>query len=305
MSLTWVKVSLRDRRALLFWSAVAIGSIVVAATTIRGFFIQSDVERVQRERQREVATAIAQGQRAYRTVQMEPLQEVDSPEALRSRFLAMWNLQATASRLSRTEAETLLSLAAELVYYRFVQESHEVYVQQFLSWGYRMKDPAELRRAFVHKDFEHLFGERYPGDDHLEHIFQRMWMANRIAWGGNSRPRALASGPEGLAIGVGWLDRGEQLEQPRLSGPLSEEYWHGLTQGGLRLWWADPRGGVREELRRQERVPIAMVGVLMEFPGGDRYPFTISFYRDRKGKWWIWRLNILNVAPDRFVMIEI
>lgn len=277
--------------------AVAVG----AATTLRAFRLRSSALQAQREAERQVARAIDEGQRAFRSVTTAPLSSLASVDALRDHLLSLVGPLGSDA----AAAPALLGQVAEVIYFRFLQDSPGAYRRWREGAGYRMRDPASMRREGVATDYEYWFKEPYPGDERVDDVFDRLWTATLRLRNEASRPVAIASDGGGVAIAFATMDRAEQSPAPVLSGAVPAEHWEGRQQVALsRNWWVDANGGLLEERRRTWTVPIAIVGVILEMKAGDRYPFSFSFYQDSEGRWWLWRVNVQNVDEDRLVQLE-
>lgn len=300
--------AVRGRRG---WALVALAVIacgVGAVAIVRSSWFRGREAVDQRAKARETEEAVRQGQIAFTTLPMVPLGSIASLGELHASLVEAGAAAKEGGSTDRDDLtkRKLVELAAEFIYFRFVLSSPEAYRAWRQSSGYRLKDAETLRREGVATDYEHWFDEPYPGDDRLVEVFDRLWAATLDAKDERSRPVGIAQGASGVEVALGAMDRAWERPMPMLSGELSERVWQGLRSGQLgRDWWRDPNGGIRGELQHRESVPVAVVGVIVEMKAGDRYPFTFTYYRDVKGKWWLWRVNVLNFPSDRFVQIEI
>ena len=252
--------------------------------------------------------AVRLGQEAFETLSMRPLGSISSLPELQVHLTDACMAPGENGSTIKDEAATanLVRLTAEFIYYRFMQGSPEAYRAWRLSTGYRMKDAEALRREGVAADYEHWLGEPYPGDERVLEVFDGLWAATLRAKDERSRPVGIAQDSAGVEVALGVMDRAWECPMPTLSGELPEGAWQGLRSAQLgRDWWRDPNDGIRGALQQRASVPVAVVGVIVDMKTGDRYPFTFTYYRDATGKWWLWRVNVLNSPLDRFVQIEI
>ncbi|MCE7970101.1 MAG: hypothetical protein DYG93_00275 [Leptolyngbya sp. PLA2] len=199
----------------------------------------------------------------------------------------------------------LINLTGDTIYFRLIQQSPEAYRAWRESSGYVFRDAAAMRRELVPQDYEFLFQESYPGDDHIVSVFDRLWTVARDRFNGAAMPVALPAEGTGLAIAFGQIEFGQEIRLPVLSGTLPGDVWMGRSQIGFRNWWSDPEGGAMQALQRHGRLRVALVGVILELQSGERYPFSFLYYQVPSGEWWLWRMNVLNTTPERGVMFEL
>lgn len=286
--------------------AVAVFAAVAGVTTLRAWRQHSESLRTAALARREVTDAVEEGQRAFRVVPMLALTALASPAAVRGRIEQAFTASASSEdRITARDRDDLASQTAELLYYRFAQPEPGAYRDWRVSRGYRLRDGAALRREMIDSDYERVVMHAYPGDESLAECFDGLWVGSlTYERGSGSRPTAISADGSGLAVAFGRMDASGECAGLTLSGALPASAWHGRNQVGFRNWWTDPHGGVTRQLHKRKALPVALVGVIVEMAGGDRYPLTLSYYRDSDGKWWLWRIGINNAIPERLVLLE-
>lgn len=285
----------RDPR---WWVAGVIGvvSVTVVIWTTQRAFSKHDAATAQREvLVNERRRVMDEGQSVYATIDATPLATFTTPAEVVQTFGSHLDLDPQSDGPADAANHV-----AELVYYRFLQESPSAYRSWMESRGYTLKPAAVIKPK---DEYEFFLDEPYPGDEPTERVFDDLWRETLAAGDGRSRPVAIADEQRGFTVVTGDTDAtGHHV--PQLSGDLGE-YWEGKQGVALaRLWWADPNGGIVNFVREHGTVHVAVVGFVMEMKGGDRYPFSMSLYRDHHGDWWVWRINVHNVATDRLYQLE-
>lgn len=249
--------------------------------------------------------AISKGRRAYASVRMEALSDLDSVGAYK-RTLGLADVRGPdGGSGDRAAAEEVLDHAAEFLYYRFGQGTAAEYRRWRRDRGYTMMDAATARRNGVVKRYEAMVGRPYPGDEEIERVFDELWTASTGFGPMPNAVRAIAGDRRGLVVVQGVLTKKQPAAWPALSGIMSVDEWHGRTAGGHENFWMRP-DAVRSELLKRGRVEVACVGVVSRFAGGETYPLRLMFFREFSGGRPAWRLEAvqtLNADLDRLTML--
>lgn len=296
-----VRVSVR---AVLL-AAAALGVGVCAVTVYRVYGKRSESERFAAEREQRIAASVAAGREAYRAVETTPLESFASPSELGAHLLHVAAADPAAGA-GDPDAREFIDQAADLIFHRFIQPSPAEYRRWMESLGYEMQPAEHMRlRERAGAAYEFRFNEPWPGDDKLAEAFDRLWSLTRELDNGRSLPVRVSASPGSVAFVRGTMDLSHEDAHLRLSSSaLPPEAWHGEVSIGFRNWWRPRGGSLKDELTNRGEVPVAYLGVIMEFPPGDRYPVQFSYYQDSSGRWWLWRTNVMNVPIERLSMIE-
>ena len=280
--------------------AICVAAAVALTTYIRAGMLHRDTAAEQTSRELQIVADIAEGQREFRRLRVIPLDTLTRDE-LRAHLESIAG-GAPSFEIDPASRRLLLDAASDLLFHRYMQRSPEVYRQWRVAGGFRFKSMQALNAAGVPFHYKFFFGEPFPGESRLAESFDRMWSSSLAA--DRDRPSAVAAESGGIAVAFSEADQTQNSAPPVLAGQFPPEIWHGSRQVGHRFWWDDPNGGVKGELAERTRVRTAILAVVLEFGEGDRYPLALSFYQDSVGNWWLWRVNVLNVASDRFRIVE-
>lgn len=302
---------------------VAVGVVATSAgvfATMRGCELRSAENSRLAAQRASVLAAVEGAQAAFAGLAMTPMSDLG--EAMRVRQVLDACPVPTDARLAH-EARLLLESAAEVLARRFGQDDPEVYAAWRDSAGYRLRDAESLRRSGVDADYA-LFvtGARVsvsegaaratsdsPGAEADPRAkFAGLWRAiGALPIARASMPVAMATESAGMAVAFGEVVASEGSQEsayPRLEGALAHELWAGKAQAGARAWWTPPAGGLKSFLATHGRARLGAVGVIVESREAGRFPLSLSFYQDERGRWWLWRLNVHNVDPSSIVQID-
>jgi hypothetical protein len=289
---------IRRRWKLLVIAATSLVILLLSLYRSGMFTARSAQAAAERER-REFRE---RGQAAFRRLAVLPLADAAGPEQVRAALPRPDVSPDPGQAPERTASDTraLLDQAAELVWYRFGQKSVDEYKKWRRDRGYRLADAITMRSAAIEYDYQQLFGEPYPGDAHLEAVFDRLWTEGIAMHDGNVRLTGVARESPGVAVAFGEVANNGLGSWPTLSGEFGSDVWNGKWGGNFRVWWTGPDEGLRSYVRTHPRTRVAVVGVVVQFAAGDRYPIRIMFYQDAADRrWYITHVGFLNVAPDR------
>lgn len=284
---------------------VAIAGLAGAWAAARGYSMWShENSRLQTTRE-DVLETIAEGRAAYERIAHVPLSTFTDPASLRQALRgALATTQTHGQAPSSEDAQQLVQLASDFVYYRFAQPSPEAYRAWREAQGYTLKSDESLKKNGVNDDYAR-FAETPAAGATATAMFDGLWRGIRaLPIGAGSMPIAIATAPAGVCVAVAPATSFDMKDGPELAGEIPALLWRGKIQGGGRNWYTDPAGGFREALTRRKTVPSALVGIVVETPGAGRYPLTLSYYQDESRRWWLWRINVHNVDPMAVAMID-
>ncbi len=258
----------------------------------------ADVLRATKEQ------AIADGQKAYRPIQVTGLDHLPDPGAVRD-LLSEASVDRGGIAVSDGDADQLVSLTAEFLYHRFVNPDVAAYRQWRTSRGYRLASAEAMRGDGVDVHYRLFTGKEYPGDDSIDAVHDEMWTLGLDLRDRSHRITGLAAARIGLSINFGQLTRESPADWPLAAGEMTSDQWHGLAGGGHRRWWSSPAGSAWDIVRERGALDVASVAVVAEYERGDRYPVRLLCYKDpTDGQWWIEAFHILNYEYERFPMLE-
>jgi len=199
---------------------------------------------------------------------------------------------------SPKDTEAIMQFVSELLVHRYVSDSVEEYKRWRRSRGYVLRPTRYLIEAYsVPEDYEIMFGEAYPGDDHFEKVFDRFWEYGLQRDDGSSRIVGVSRDPQTIVVAFGTISREAPGAWPIHLGTLGLDLWRGRTGAELRNWWSPPSGEFSEWLQDQGTLRCAIVSIVCEFASGRRFPVHLRFCQDaRTGRWWFVGMGVSNDA---------
>lgn len=292
-----------DRR----WLVVALLPVVGGGVAVwRSGVLTRDA--VQEAALAEAAALRERGQATFRSFSMVRWPDFPGPDAVRDVLNAAEiepEAGVSAAALS-ADAGALLDQSAEFIYHRFMQPSAATYQQWRTARGYVRADADRMRRLGVDVEYAILVGGEFPGYERLDEVFAGLWNGAFEYRGGTSRPLGIASDPTGLAVSFCELRPGGTVQWPTTNGSLGRDVWEGRLVGSHRLWWLDPRGGIRGIQKSHGKVRVGTVSFVLEYHGGERYPMRLVFCQDPESPatWWLSNVQVMNTERERIVMLE-
>ena len=245
-----------------------------------------------------MTTQVRQGEAVYPTIHTRP---IGSKEQIRDALGHTEFMNEPANRCGSRDA--LLDRVSAFLYYRFVQDSPEVYAQWRRSSGHHLKSLDEMIHPwFIDQAYEAYFNEPFPEDPDVEALFRKFWPIG-LGWGeGVNRPVALADESKGLTIRFGTLAPGNP-NRDMLDGQLGTDLWHGGIAATMRRWWRQPHD-TQDLLDRFGRADYAEVGIIMGYADGSRRPLILTYLWDPiEHRWSLEHVNVNNFdSPDLSAM---
>ncbi|MCC6285230.1 MAG: hypothetical protein IT439_08025 [Phycisphaerales bacterium] len=188
----------------------------------------------------------------------------------------------------------LIRLASDFLYHMFVQDDPAAYRAWRTSLGYTLvPTPFLIKGWTVPVDYETIFKEPYPGDDHFVSVFDAFWV--RASATPSCRATGVCDGPGAAFVAFGQVAATNPGTWPSPRNVPGLPVWVGSTALTNRNWWSAPHGGFAAVLKRKGTLRVAVVGLILEHADGVRAPVLLEFYQDgASDTWWIRNLIVQN-----------
>ncbi|MBX3365556.1 MAG: hypothetical protein KF866_12435 [Phycisphaeraceae bacterium] len=255
-------------------------------------------------------------QKSYQELQETPVSSLGDLEGVRSHMSRIrWGVeggvrafnvdrQFEGTSAAAIDRQILIELASELIYYRYMQSDVEAYKRWRRDLGYALKPTDRLLKVWsVAQDYETVFEEQYPGDEHFEQVFDRFWAHGLSGINKANRVLGLCEGPGAAYIAFGKVSQNRPGDWPfpesagaGRPGPV----WVGTSASTHRDWWTAPHGEFADVLRGGQIIRVACLGIVVRYGDGIRLPMLLQFYQyPAGGQWWFRHFVVQNVPLNR------
>lgn len=288
-------------------------AVAVAVTVSMGAYLVSRFRGVKEEAAVTRVTAERLALRAepiyarLDTVSLDPLRpdrdHADPTRAIAS-IRSAYQSASRAGDPAATDghADALCELAAEFVYWRFVNDDPVKYRAWRASRSERFRPKEELtQRLYIPSDYESVYQEPFPG---FEPAFDRMFTDSTRRGDGKNTPVGICLGPRGIRIAAARINPNIDEWPVPLGDESDREYWFGIFNGAMRNWFTSPTA-FRDLYTRGDELLGATVATVMSFADGSRRPVMLFLYFDPAiGAWSIDKVATYNTPMDGISILE-
>lgn len=199
-----------------------------------------------------------------------------------------------------TDADAMIDVAASFLAAYYLADT----VDQYKSWRRSSGCSLLNRNKMLNADhllafYQHVAGESLPDNATDDETFDRFWQASRNYRNGVNRAVKISEDGSGVAVTLKRLIEGNVNWPTLQNATFSASVWYGGRAMGSRRWWAC------DSLTRETGQPappaagdaVGVVGAVLEFENGSRYPVIISCIRRAGSSSW----QLMNVGINNFL----
>ncbi len=188
--------------------------------------------------------------------------------------------------LEDSAIESIVRVASEFIYYRFILDDPERYIRWRLQRGDRFRDmEAMYVKAQVALDYEELFGESLTDQTPLSQSFTRLYEHQRSLWTSRYTPIGYAVDPESVLVVSATHHPIVGKQDIDLGDPQLNRLWLETLTGGHRSWFRGQTDHDQLEANL-EKYQVATVGIVIEYENMERRTLYLGILRSSTGGDW-------------------
>jgi hypothetical protein len=243
------------------------------------------------------AELISQAAEILRPMPARPLAEM-----LEADTFERWGAEAADLKAGDAATDELLRETAEFLRMRFVNTDPAEYIAWRARKGYVWRPVKYMEQVWtVSEDVAMLTGKPVAPGESLESLFSRLWHESLTGSTPNPNrreyPLKVLTDPRAVRV-----ERGEFASVPKrlesIGGADSDVLWDGYNGGFLRRWWTWPTKP-EDIARAAGSVKWASVALIVEDRESERGSMILRWFRDEKGRWWLWDILSGNGSRPR------
>ncbi len=188
--------------------------------------------------------------------------------------------------LDDSAIESIVRVASEFIYYRFVLDDPERYIRWRLQRDDQFRGMEALYvKAQVALDYEEFFGESLTDQTPLSQSFTRLYEHQRSLWASRYTPIGYAVDPESVLVVSATHNPIVGEQDIDLGDPQLNRLWLETLVGGHRSWF---RGKTdHDQLKANlEKYQVATVGIVIEYENMERRTLYLGILRSGTGGDW-------------------
>ncbi len=182
--------------------------------------------------------------------------------------------------------ESIVRVASEFIYYRFVLDDPQRYIRWRLQRGDRFRDMETLYvKAQVALDYEEFFGETLTDQTPLSKSFTRLYEHQKSLWTSRYTPIGYGVDPESVLVVSATYNPIVGKQDIDLGDPQLNRLWLETLTGGHRSWF---RGNTDHDQAKAnlEKYQVATVGIVIEYENRERRTLYLGLLRSGTGGDW-------------------
>lgn len=202
--------------------------------------------------------------------------------------------------LGQGDVDSMIGVAADFLAAYYLADTVEQYKTWRRSTGCSLLNRDKLLNAdHLLTFYQHVAGEPLPDNASDDETFDRFWQASRRYRNGANKAIRMSEDGSGTAVSLKRMTDGNTNWPTLRNSTFSASVWYGGRAMGSRRWWAC------DSQTRETGQPapptggdvVGVVGAVLEFEDGSRYPVILSCIRRAGASSW----QLMNVGINNFL----